>query len=63
MPIGKGDLESITKAPSAVDSFIAAIKWLNANATISADVAGIVVHALEASRKELEPAIVANVHN
>ena len=61
-PIGKGDLKAIIDAPSSVDSVIAVVNWLVANQTIKQDVAGIVVLGLEAHRKALEPAIIANIH-
>ena len=60
--IGKGDLQKIEDAPSAVDSFIATIDYLQANQTLKADVASLVKMALKAQRAALEPAIKANVH-
>jgi len=63
--INRGDLQRITDAPSAVDSFIETIKWLQANHTIKteqADMAALVIHALEGQRAALEPAIKANLH-
>lgn len=62
MTISKSALEAITKAPSAVDSFIATLDALVVDQTITADVAGIVKLALNHARKDLDPAIVANTH-
>ena len=63
MAIAKSELKKITDAPNAVDSFKAVLAALVADQTISADVAGLVGHALDHARAELEPAIIANTKN
>lgn len=63
MAISKASLKEIEAAKGPVASFKVVLDALVQDATITADVAGIVKLALDHAKDQLEPALIANPSN